>query len=250
MAGSGIEMREGDWTCSSCDNLNYACRLVCNRCGGEKTTSGGYGPAKGNGGQPRVSPYGVPPAPPPSGGKPGDWTCPSCNNHNYVHRTQCNRCKLPKMGSPEMMQGVMQGMQGAYCAMGVDPAMNGMTSLRPGDWLCRACNNHNYSSREACNRCHIPKTIYIADSGMRDGDWLCPQCQNHNYASKTACNKCQRPKGQTPIHTNNKGFGGGGGGGGGGDKEMRPGDWICAQCNNHNYASKTHCNKCSVSKPF
>ena len=29
---------------------------------------------------------------------------------------------------------------------------------------------------------------------------------------------------------------------------MRPGDWICPQCNNHNYADKIRCNKCTVPK--
>jgi hypothetical protein len=24
---------------------------------------------------------------------------------------------------------------------------------------------------------------------------------------------------------------------------MRPGDWICAECNNHNYADKINCNR-------
>merc|ERR1719345_587841 len=28
----------------------------------------------------------------------------------------------------------------------------------------------------------------------RPGDWTCPACQNHNYASRAACNKCQTPK--------------------------------------------------------
>ena len=30
--------------------------------------------------------------------------------------------------------------------------------------------------------------------------------------------------------------------------QMRPGDWICPQCNNHNYADKVRCNKCAVPK--
>ena len=28
--------------------------------------------------------------------RPGDWMCPSCNNHNYADKVRCNRCKMPK----------------------------------------------------------------------------------------------------------------------------------------------------------
>ena len=29
--------------------------------------------------------------------RPGDWMCPSCNNHNYADKIRCNRCKIPKL---------------------------------------------------------------------------------------------------------------------------------------------------------
>jgi len=66
-------------------------------------------------------------------------------------------------------------------------------NTRIGDWLCPRCNNHNYASREACNRCKRPKYL---PPNFREGDWMCPNtnCKNHNYASKAACNKCQEPK--------------------------------------------------------
>ena len=27
--------------------------------------------------------------------------------------------------------------------------------VRSGDWVCNLCQNHNYSFREICNRCHV-----------------------------------------------------------------------------------------------
>eukprot|EP00927_Polykrikos_kofoidii_P057108 TRINITY_DN51217_c0_g1_i1.p1 TRINITY_DN51217_c0_g1~~TRINITY_DN51217_c0_g1_i1.p1 ORF type:complete len:254 (-),score=29.48 TRINITY_DN51217_c0_g1_i1:62-769(-) len=232
-AANGANAREGDWTCNSCGNNNYASRVACNRCSLPKMMGSGYGAAKTNTGQQRGSPYGAQQTAKLDGeGKPGDWNCPSCGNHNYAQRMACNRCKMPKMGAFNMTGMGMVPMMGGM--------MGGASQVRPGDWLCRACNNQNYASREVCNRCCIPKTVYISKTGLRDGDWLCPQCQNHNYASKTNCHKCARPKGSTPGHTplNKSGA------------NMREGDWICPQCSNHNYASKTLCNKCSVPKPF
>ena len=60
----------------------------------------------------------------PTNMRPGDWVCPSCNNHNYADKIRCNRCKVPKaevfdpytMGTMRSavqgMAGMMQGMQG------------------------------------------------------------------------------------------------------------------------------------------
>lgn len=54
--------------------------------------------------------------------------------------------------------------------------------------------NHNYASRQACNKCRLPKN---APHNFREGDWMCPKCGNHNYASKTACNRCKELKEHT-----------------------------------------------------
>ena len=29
-------------------------------------------------------------------GKPGDWMCPQCGNHNYASRAVCGKCSAPK----------------------------------------------------------------------------------------------------------------------------------------------------------
>ena len=46
----------------------------------------GYGGGPGSGG------------PPPGAGRPGDWACPKCSNHNFARRDTCNRCQTPKPG--------------------------------------------------------------------------------------------------------------------------------------------------------
>ncbi|CAE8630153.1 unnamed protein product [Polarella glacialis] len=133
-------------------------------------------------------------------------------------RTECNRCKMPKMGGGMGMQG-MHGMMSGMMP-GMLPA-----NMRPGDWMCPACNNHNYSNKTHCNMCQIPKEARIANSGMREGDWICTACSNHNYANKIDCNKCNVPKGDTASFASKPV----------GSSARREGEWVCASCNNNNY---------------
>jgi len=147
--------------------------------------------------------------------------------------------------------------------------------MMPGDWICTACQNHNFASRTVCNRCQNPKEAGAPASkggygaapkapivrpsplgaigapekpvkqppNMKDGDWLCAACGNHNFASRVACNKCSAPKTST------------GGSCGGGKPQtpakpanMKDGDWFCNACGNHNFASRTACNRCNAPK--
>merc|ERR1719345_404404 len=135
-------------------------------------------------------------------GRPGDWICPACQNNNYANRVACNKCQMPKQtGMSEtdftnQMSQMGMGGYGGMNQMGMGAMMGNMggPNMRQGDWMCPACQNHNYASREACNKCSAPKDVRVANSGMRPGDWICPACSNHNYASKAACNKCSVPK--------------------------------------------------------
>lgn len=173
------------------------------------------------------------------GMREGDWMCAQCGNHNYSHRTVCNKCGAPKQTSSF---GPMKG--GGGTGFRVQPYAlysggkgdgSGKDGGRPGDWICPACGNLNYSSREACNKCAYPRN---PPPNFRPGDWICPACTNHNYGSKTSCNKCGTPK---PTHMSPPPPGA--------PPNFRPGDWMCSACGNHNYGSKASCNKCGAPKP-
>eukprot|EP00929_Paragymnodinium_shiwhaense_P103910 TRINITY_DN6775_c0_g1_i1.p1 TRINITY_DN6775_c0_g1~~TRINITY_DN6775_c0_g1_i1.p1 ORF type:complete len:258 (+),score=31.65 TRINITY_DN6775_c0_g1_i1:94-867(+) len=176
------QMREGDWNCPACGNHNYANRVACNKCAAPKQGNGGkggyggfigYGQSKGAGkGREAAAPYNA-----------GDWSCPGCGNHNYAKRMQCNRCAAPRPGAaPYGQMGNGFGQQQGGAAFGGKMMMMAVpVDMRPGDWLCRACGNHNYANRDNCNKCAMAKTVFIAKGGMRDGDWVCSGCQNHNY---------------------------------------------------------------------
>ncbi len=88
-------------------------------------------------------------------------------------------------------------------------------------------------------------------STVKSGDWICPKCKNHNFANKKVCNRsnCEQPKprgvsgrrdtrrrefGQSRGHEN---------------PNMKPGDWNCPKCKNHNFAKRDVCNRCDTRKP-
>jgi len=260
-AGVAATVKEGDWMCPSCNNHNFASRQVCNRCGGAK--------------------------PPPEGkGQPGDWMCPMCQNHNYRMRQVCNKCAAPKPGGkggfgPAMcgkgcgtggvmgygMGGVMgYGMGGGKGgAMGMGCGMGGGMGYGMGGGkggaMGMGCGMGGGMEGQQAAGC---------GGDFRQGDWVCAQCGNHNYAKREVCNKCSAPR---PANGHPGGLGKGCGGpldpygcwGGKGyspysqpgpqmlggkacGKQLRPGDWVCPGCQNHNYASRTECNKCGQPK--
>lgn len=183
----------------------------------------------------------------------GDWICPSCANHNYANKVVCNRCAMPNTNSPGKAAGLGKG--GGYGKAAAPQALSGKgrgmpygkpavspmslattTGMRPGDWLCPLCGNHNYANRATCNRCQSGAgggkgMLSFDGENKRPGDWECFGCGNHNFANREACNKCGVSK---TVFI--------------GPSGVRPGDWICPHCENHNYADKTHCNKCAIAK--
>ncbi|XP_051137500.1 uncharacterized protein LOC127255804 [Andrographis paniculata] len=141
---------------------------------------------------------------------------------------------------------------------------------RPGDWNCRACHHLNFQRRESCQRCGDPRppagdfyggrgiagasAFPFTGPDVRPGDWYCalPNCGAHNFASRSSCFKCGVAKDELAAAgdaeaSRHRGLRFGGGGSRSGWKS---GDWICSrkECNEHNFASRTECFKCSAPK--
>ncbi|CAA3029992.1 ranBP2-type zinc finger At1g67325 [Olea europaea subsp. europaea] len=70
-------MRDDDWKCPKCGNVNYSFRTVCNmrKCNTPK-------PESQSGRSGKIAKQDMP---------EGSWKCEKCNNINYPFRTQCNR---------------------------------------------------------------------------------------------------------------------------------------------------------------
>eukprot|EP00927_Polykrikos_kofoidii_P009460 TRINITY_DN13944_c0_g1_i2.p1 TRINITY_DN13944_c0_g1~~TRINITY_DN13944_c0_g1_i2.p1 ORF type:complete len:294 (+),score=43.70 TRINITY_DN13944_c0_g1_i2:108-989(+) len=101
-----------------------------------------------------------------------------------------------------------------------------MVFLRDGDWICSACNYHNFASRTTCNQCLqvrrrlLPKESSEAKAGSekgemdcqnsKSGDWVCPTCKIRNHSKADSCQKCHT---RQPSETHAKATSTGGGGG-------------------------------------
>lgn len=69
---------------------------------------------------------------------------------------------------------------------------------------------------------------YLGMSSWKPGDWKC-KCGCHNFANRTSCRDCGKAK--------SKGKGGG-----------KFNDWICGNCGNDVFGSKSVCGLCKVGK--
>ena len=110
------------------------------------------------------------------------------------------------------------------------------------------------SSNRRPMKTHRGKKDWSQSSGnsrIKSGDWVCPKCKNHNFANKKVCNRtgCEEPKPRgggrgrdSRGHKSDKirGFS---------DSNMKPGDWNCPKCKNHNFAKREICNRCDTRKP-
>jgi len=118
------------------------------------------------------------------------------------------------------------------------------------------------AAKAAPNSGEAPAPVGGGGGGVRrPGDWTCPGCHAHNFASRSVCFKCKqgKPGGGAGGAQGGPSFGAGAGGSGDfGSKapepagapsgNFRPGDWICAGCRAHNFASRSACFKCKQRK--
>ncbi|XP_063698622.1 ATP-dependent RNA helicase vasa [Culicoides brevitarsis] len=173
------EPRAGDWSCSECNQSNFARNNDCFKCHAAKP--------EGAGGNDGGNSYGDRPKREP---RAGDWNCPDCNQSNFARNNECFKCQTPK---PEGAGN--DGGDGGY---GGDRPKR---EPRAGDWTCSECSQSNFGSRSECFKCQAAKPEGAGgdDRPKREPskwDWNCPnsECGVNNFGNRNECFKCQTAK--------------------------------------------------------
>eukprot|EP01127_Copromyxa_protea_P007694 TRINITY_DN175_c0_g1_i2.p1 TRINITY_DN175_c0_g1~~TRINITY_DN175_c0_g1_i2.p1 ORF type:complete len:197 (-),score=20.01 TRINITY_DN175_c0_g1_i2:573-1163(-) len=96
--------------------------------------------------------------------RPGDWTCSTCEHHNFARREICRNCNTSKTGEKTQAK----------------------------DWSCPSCSFNNFGRNRACIKCgqpNHPGSDTPSQVTVKPGDWVCP-CGEMVFASRFACRRC------------------------------------------------------------
>lgn len=235
MVGQADVLKPCAWNCISCGDLQLASSTECRRCQCPNPNPDPRQQALASGDYSAAGCSGAAPAPTAFPAKPGDWICPSCGDHQFARNQQCRRCNSPN--PYPMGQGNI-----TFASGGMQP--------KPGDWFCPSCNDLQFARNIQCKRCGSPNPSPTNNTGssfhMKPGDWLCPSCGDLQFARNAQCRKCgtANPEPNSMMHPAPSEFIGKGKG-----KEMKPGDWNCPKCGDHQFAKNLQCRRCGSPYP-
>ncbi|XP_042030651.1 uncharacterized RNA-binding protein C17H9.04c-like [Salvia splendens] len=163
----------------------------------------------------------LPPAPNGNGWRSGDWMC-TCGFHNYSSRLQCKKCNAPapistpaSLGSPVTAHGTKRLASEEFVHNFDNKRLNAGQAYglqQPNSGLDPFLS----PGGSQMNNMYTP---------MHSGNTPIPPNWQVNQVSRLA-------PAPAPAHI------------GKGAKQWRDGDWMCSNCNNHNYASREQCNRC------
>lgn len=145
----------------------------------------------------------------------------------------------------QMMMGMMNQM-----SMG-----GGNGGMKPGDWMCGSCGDHQFARNSECRKCGAARSDggggkggkgFGKVKGKKAGDWFCPSCNDLQFAKNLVCRKCQTPN---PDPEGSQAAMEAGIAAGHGGQEMKPGDWFCPGCNDLQFAKNKKCRKCQTPNP-
>ncbi|XP_051141178.1 uncharacterized protein LOC127258396 isoform X2 [Andrographis paniculata] len=156
-----------------------------------------------------------------NGWRAGDWMC-NCGFHNYSSRAQCKKCNAPKP-----LSTLSSLIAPAVTALG--------TKRLASEELVHNWNNKRLNAGQAYGLQQLFTGLGSLPSPS--GNQL-----NGMYSTLPSGNPAGHPNMQVNLHVPHipatpalvgKGA-----------KQWRSGDWMCSNCNNHNYASREQCNRC------
>ncbi|XP_010941265.1 uncharacterized protein [Elaeis guineensis] len=171
----------------------------------------------------------------PKGWRNGDWIC-NCGFHNYSSRTQCKKCNAP----------ALSGVTSSALSSAVSDTFPALRTKRlASEELVTDWNNKRLNAGDINSQ--------FLTSGQQQSYQGFEQPVGSSYDqtfgmyAKYSCGKLlptptmqvnMQPAQQRAVPMLL----------GKGAKQWREGDWMCCNCNNHNFASRSYCNRCKVQK--
>lgn len=265
--------RIGDWICTGCTNNNYASREKCKKCGQPKEVAAMPAIAMPGATLPTYSHYFA-------------RVQGGADQRMGLTGSGALQQSLPLASNWPPVGADKYGILPPAWSLGGNPntglpyanPSNQLLSVpkgwRNGDWIC-SCGFHNYSSRAQCKKCNasppglgtkrLASEEFVNDwdnKRLNIGHTNGPQPSSYQgfehpigtiansnpgaYTSFSNAGPGVAPSLQVPMllpqHATTPTLLGKGA------KQWREGDWMCTNCNNHNYASRSHCNRCKTEK--
>ncbi|KAH0973521.1 hypothetical protein GBA52_025677 [Prunus armeniaca] len=266
--------RIGDWICTGCTNNNYASREKCKKCGQPKEVAampaiampGASLPtyshyfARAQGGLDQKMNIGIMGNGAPQQSLPLNWSMAGADKYGVQ--------------PPSSWSVGGNHNAGLLYSNPTNQLLSVPKGWRSGDWLCN-CGFHNYSSRTQCKKCNaFPPALGTKRLASEElvHDWDNKRLNvgstvGHQQSYPgfeqvvgTSANPVTGPYASYPPSVSS---------GmapnlqvlmpltqqtttptllGKGAKQWRNGDWMCTNCNNHNYASRLNCNRCKTQR--
>ncbi|KAK6924464.1 Zinc finger, RanBP2-type [Dillenia turbinata] len=269
--------RIGDWICTGCTNNNYASREKCKKCGQPKEVAAMPAIAMTGVSLPSYAHYFVR-----AQGVPEQKM-----NVGLIGNNAIQQPSLPLSSNWSVGGTDKYGVQSAPTWPLIENSNPGLSHGNPanqilmvpkgwrnGDWICN-CGFHNYSSRAQCKRCNASLPPALGTKRLASDDLL------HEWDNKRLnAGYTNGPQQSLVALEPTAGFGGDQKVGisasypsgsstttqslqmimqlpqvsmpptlvGKGAKQWRNGDWMCTNCNNHNFASREQCNRCKTQR--
>lgn len=171
----------------------------------------------------------------PKGWRNGDWIC-NCGFHNYASRSQCKKCNAP-MPSGASSSVVNSAVRDIFPALGTKRLAS---EEFVNDWDNKRLNAGDINSQFLTNgKPHLFQGFeQLAGSSNDQTPGAYSQYESGNSVAvhSVQVNRQTPQMAAMPVLP------------GKGAKQWRDGDWMCTNCNNHNFASRTYCNRCKNQK--
>ncbi|KAL0343108.1 UNVERIFIED_CONTAM: hypothetical protein Sangu_1198200 [Sesamum angustifolium] len=161
----------------------------------------------------------LPPVSNGNGWRTGDWMC-TCGFHNYSSRVQCKKCNAPQPISTSLVSPAVTAL--------------GTKRLASEEFVHNWDNKRLNAGQAYALQQPYPGFESFPSPGGSQLNSLYPTIPTGNTAApQTLQFNLQVPRAPATATLLGKGA-----------KQWRDGDWMCSNCNNHNYASRAQCNRC------